>query len=137
MQLSELTTLQLENRGDGRGSSFSLPHRWLRVLTALEDMHISTLLPGHIRGNHYHVDRRELIVVLYADSWSLHWDGGPGTPVQRHEFEGSGAALIVIPPLASHAIRNDGRTDLQLMAASDGRYDPAAPDAYPRKVTSP
>jgi hypothetical protein len=72
MRVSELTTVRLEDGGDGRGSSFFLPHRWLGVLDALEDVHISTLRPDHVRGNHYHVGRRELIVVLSTDRWSLH-----------------------------------------------------------------
>jgi dTDP-4-dehydrorhamnose 3,5-epimerase-like enzyme len=136
MEITELAVVSLEDGGDGRGGSFSPPRRWLKHLRALEDLHIATIRPGKVRGNHYHTARRELLMVVYRDRWSLHWDCGEGTePSQRH-FDGSGAVLVAVPRLWSHAIRNDGVRDLWLVGASDVAYDPDNPDAFRRIVTS-
>lgn len=101
------------------------------------DVHITTLVPGAVRGEHYHRDRRELLIVLHRGPWSLPWDCGEGTEIQRRDFTGGGAVLIEVAPLAAHAVRNDGPTDLSIVGLSDGAFDPAAPDAYPRRVCRP
>jgi oxalate decarboxylase/phosphoglucose isomerase-like protein (cupin superfamily) len=97
-------------------------------------MHVASLEPGHVRGNHFHVARHELIVVLPHEAWSLHWDAGAETRPSSRSFHRAGALAITIPPHAAHAIRNDGSATLWLMAATDGPYDPANPDAYRRVV---
>src|SRR3954451_3531378 len=135
MKFQELTYLVLEDKGDARGGNFTPPQEWFSLLYKVKHVHLTTLHPGHVRGNHYHVDRSELIIVFHADSWSLHWDSGPDTTAAHRVFKGSGATIIAVPPFFSHAIRNDGGMDLQLVALSDGEYSAANPDTYPRPVT--
>jgi oxalate decarboxylase/phosphoglucose isomerase-like protein (cupin superfamily) len=128
----------LEDRGgDERGASFSLSQSYLEFLGAPKDMHIASILPGHIRGNHYHAARREIIVVIHGDRWSLHWDRGANTEVSTRAFTGEGVVAIAVPQNSAHAIRNDGEKPLWLVAATDGIYDPDAPDAYRRIVSQP
>ncbi len=59
--------------------------------------------------------------MIHRDAWSLHWDSGEGSAVCSRD--------------AAHAVRNDGTEDLYIVGLSDGEYDPAAPDAYPRRVS--
>lgn len=125
----------LNDSGDDRGSSFPAPDACFEGGFTVRDAHLSTLLPGHVRGNHFHVARHEILLVTSADRWSLHWDSGIGTPVEAQMFDGASAVVIQVPPHASHAIRNDGSAPLQIVGLTDGPYDPAAPDAYPRRVT--
>jgi oxalate decarboxylase/phosphoglucose isomerase-like protein (cupin superfamily) len=87
-----------------------------------------------VRGNHYHTERGELIAVVYRGPWSLHWDTGPGTPPQRRDFTGQGAVAVVPPVNWSHAVRNDGDSDLWIFAASDRPYDGTS-DTITRKIT--
>lgn len=134
MSVQELSVTVLDDSGDVRGSSFPVPGPWLEKIGQIKDIHASTLVPGAVRGNHFHVTRRELLLVLHAQPWSLHWDSGEGTDVTRRVFGGGGAVLVAVPPLSSHAIRNDGTTVLQIIGMTDGEYDPAAPDAYRRDV---
>jgi len=98
-------------------------------------MHIACILPGHTRGNHYHVLRVELIVVVHFDRFSMYWDCGADTEPSSRSFEGEGAVAIAIPKHSSHAIVNDGDEPLWLAATSDGPYNPDAPDAHRRVVT--
>jgi dTDP-4-dehydrorhamnose 3,5-epimerase-like enzyme len=135
MGMLEVGFLILDDSGDDRGSSFTPPYRWLEFLKGLEDLHIAAIRPGHIRGNHFHIVRRELIVVVHGDRWSFHWDAGDATETRRRQFEGSGAVLVSVPPLSSHAVQNDGDSDLLLIAASDERYSPNNPDVVRRVVT--
>jgi hypothetical protein len=137
METPKLTYLELTDSGDERGSSFPVPGSWFSEAFPVRDGHITTLLPGHTRGNHFHRARHEVFVVMFDDLWSLHWDTGEGTRRQHRQFEGRGTVLIRIEPLASHAIRNDGSALLRLVGLTDGAYDPVSPDAFPRKVTSP
>jgi dTDP-4-dehydrorhamnose 3,5-epimerase-like enzyme len=132
---SELRITVIKDSGDDRGSSFPAPDACFGGEFTMRDAHLSTLLPGHIRGNHFHVARHEILMVTSADRWSLHWDSGIGTPVEARTFDGTLAVVIQVPPYASHAIRNDGSAPLHIVGLTDGPFDPAAPDAYPRRVT--
>jgi len=134
---AELSITVVKDSGDERGSSFPVPGDCFGDGFSVRDAHLSSLLPGHIRGNHFHVERNEILLVMSVGRWSLHWDSGEGTPVRVRVFDGPGAVLIRVPPHASHAIRNDGDSPLQVIGLTDGPYDPASPDAFPRHVTAP
>lgn len=125
---------ELMDRGDTRGRSYSLPGTAWNHLRAVLDGHVTTVVAGAVRGNHYHAQRREILIVMHGDAWSLHWDTGDGTEVNHRIFPGRGAVLVEVEPLCSHAVRNDGRQELFIAAFSDGAYDPEHPDAYPRHV---
>jgi oxalate decarboxylase/phosphoglucose isomerase-like protein (cupin superfamily) len=134
--------IQLDESTDARGLSFSVVVEQLERINSVKDLHIAAILPGHVRGNHYHTHRSELITVLYQDSWSLHWDTGAGTEPHHRSFMGTGAVAIY-PPLGwSHAVRNDGDRELWIVVASDEPYDrheqdESARDAIRRIVTVP
>jgi dTDP-4-dehydrorhamnose 3,5-epimerase-like enzyme len=68
--------LELDDRGDQRGFSYSLQDRQLSFLGSVKDVHVNLTLPGHIRGNHFHRVRKEVLVVHFEDSWTLAWTGG-------------------------------------------------------------
>jgi dTDP-4-dehydrorhamnose 3,5-epimerase-like enzyme len=123
---------ELRNTGDARGRSFSLGALLTARVGAIEDAHLATIVPGAIRGNHYHVKRREAILVLYSDAWTLHHDRGEGTAPQQHRFEGEGAVLLDVDPLCGHAIQNTGSRELTILGCSNGPYDEKNPDAFRR-----
>jgi oxalate decarboxylase/phosphoglucose isomerase-like protein (cupin superfamily) len=128
----KLQMSELGNLGDIRGFSFTLPSAAVDFLKHVSDLHLASIVPGAVRGNHYHLRRREAIVVLPGSAWSLHWDEGEGLPAQHHNFPGSGAMLVLVSPDSSHAVRNDGEGLLWLVACSSETYDPA--ESVVRKV---
>jgi oxalate decarboxylase/phosphoglucose isomerase-like protein (cupin superfamily) len=130
----KLGVVELCDSGDVRGSSYAVPTELLHGQFPVADMHIATIEPGAVRGNHYHAVRREILVVMAMDRWSLHWDEGADTAVRRRNFDGPGAVLITVPIGMSHAIRNDGTVPIRMVGLSDGPYDPDRPDAYSRIV---
>ena len=121
----KLQISELGNLGDIRGFSFTLPSAALVFLNRVSDLHLASIAPGAVRGNHYHLRRREAIVVLPGPAWSLHWDEGEGLPAQHRSFSGTGAVLVLVSPDSSHAVRNDGEGLLWLVACSSETYDPA------------
>ncbi len=123
---------ELNNSGDQRGFSFTAPVEALAFVGRMSDVHLASTGPQSIRGNHYHLRRREAIVVLPGAKWSFHWDEAEGSPAQHREFDGGRAVLILVSPGASHAVRNDGDANLWLMAISSESYDPA--ESVTRKV---
>ena len=123
---------ELGNSGDLRGHSFTIPAEALEFVGCMADVHVASTKPGAVRGNHYHLRRREAIVVLPGATWSLHWDDGEGSPAQHREFNGGSAVLVLVAPGASHAVRNDGSGLLWLVAISSESYDPA--ESVNRKV---
>jgi dTDP-4-dehydrorhamnose 3,5-epimerase-like enzyme len=125
--------IELANGGDVRGLSFTTPSEALNFLGRVSDMHVASTDPHAVRGNHYHLRRREAIVVLPGAAWSLHWDEGEGSAVHRRQFEGSSAVLVLVSPGASHAVRNDDTSRLWFVALSSEHYDPA--ESVSRRVT--
>jgi dTDP-4-dehydrorhamnose 3,5-epimerase-like enzyme len=123
---------ELSNSGDARGFSFTAPTDALAFVGRMSDVHLAATKPGAVRGNHYHLRRREAIVVLPGSRWSLHWDEGQGSPTQHRDFDGALAVLVLVSPGASHAVRNDGESELLLVAISSETYDPA--ESVARKV---
>src|SRR5580692_6401058 len=115
---------ELPNTGDARGYSFTAPSEALDFVGRVADMHLASTAPRAIRGNHYHLRRREAIVIFPGPAWSLHWDEGEGMPAQHRDFNGSSAVLVLVSPGGSHAVRNDGESPLWLAACSSEPYDP-------------
>jgi oxalate decarboxylase/phosphoglucose isomerase-like protein (cupin superfamily) len=128
----KLQISELNNSGDARGFSLAPPRDALHFLGRVADIHLASSGPGAIRGNHYHLRKREAIVFLPGTAWSLHWDEGEGTASQHCSFDGRSAVLVLISPGSSHAVRNDGETPLWLVACSSEPYDPA--ETVARKV---
>jgi len=120
IQISELS-----NSGDVRGFSFTAPAAGLAFVGRMSDVHLASTKPGAVRGNHYHLRRREAIVVLPGTKWSLHWDEDENAAAQHRSFDGSSAVLVLVSPGASHAVRNDGDSLMWLVAISSETYDPA------------
>jgi dTDP-4-dehydrorhamnose 3,5-epimerase-like enzyme len=116
---------ELAKGGDARGLSFTMPLDALEVLGRVADMHLASTGPGAVRGNHYHVSKREIILVLPGAAWSLHWDEGEGLPAQGRNFGGENAVLVQVAPGCSHAVRNEDSAVLWLLTCSSETYDPA------------
>ena len=123
------------SHGDGRGFSHSVPKHALSFLRGVSDAHVAELNPGGVRGNHYHVQRHELLLIRHEDRWTLYYDQGESTTVQEVTFDGSGLVTVKVPPLCSHAVKNIGNRPLIIVALSDVEYSPDAPDTVARAIT--
>jgi|SRR6188768_1142126 len=121
----------LPDDGDERGSAWPIG-RAVEFLDALEDVHLMTLEVGCVRGNHFHRDKREILIVRHSGEWALRWDEGPDQQPHEHVFTDPGAVAMTVPPGCAHAIVNRGGGPMQILSMSDRAYDPVAPDSHRR-----
>ena len=124
----------LPNTGDHRGFSAVCKRDQFRLPADLQEVHCTTLVPGMVRGNHYHKARIEFILLYFWDNCQIAWDEGEGTPVQVAEFSGDGVIAIEVEPLHSHAVKNTGAEEMVIVALSDFLYSVENPDTFPRPL---
>lgn len=129
-----IEVLILENMGDERGCSYNIPKVAFNYISEIKDIHVATIVPEAVRGNHYHVGRKEIIIVWFLDSWLLAWDQENGTRIESKAYDGSGLLLIEVDMEISHAIKNTGDNDLIVMALSNNEYNIENTDTYRRVV---
>jgi dTDP-4-dehydrorhamnose 3,5-epimerase-like enzyme len=109
----------LTNYGDKRGFSFVMPPLVFSFLENLQEMHVVQLLPDTIRGNHYHQQRKEVLVVFYQDEWLWVWQQVNDSVPQQQIFTGQGAVLITLEAKTVHALKNIGQHNLTVISCSN------------------
>ena len=60
------TIKDIDNRGAERGASFSFPQEIFDFLGNVDEVHMAEIVPGAVRGNHYHRSKKEVLVIWYA-----------------------------------------------------------------------
>jgi hypothetical protein len=130
VQMKPIELRWIENRGDLRGDSYYIPREAIDFVEAVDEIHFATILPNAIRGNHYHIGKKELILLIFSDSWRLAWAPLEAVDVTTQNIEGEGAILIKVQPKIVHAIKNTGRRPIHLASFSRKRYDPENPDTF-------
>ena len=89
-----------------------------KFLPAVREMHIVSVEPGMIRGNHYHTHSNEVLIVQHRDDWLFAWKED-GKDVSRQQFSGQGATLFWLPAGLTHAVKNTGSTPLEILSCSN------------------
>lgn len=102
----------LEERSDDRGVSFLLPAKSLDFIKKIKDIHLASILPGAVRGNHYHEKIKEILMVLYSDAWIFGYQEKKAEQPTFKHFEGQSGIVIEIEPGIAHALKNIGTKPL-------------------------
>jgi dTDP-4-dehydrorhamnose 3,5-epimerase-like enzyme len=121
----KIRIVELDNYDDPRGFSVAIPQEALDFVAQIADLLMASIAPGAVRGNHYHLSKRQANVILPGSAWSLHWDDGQGTTTRHRYFDGDTPVLVLGSPGASHAIRNNGEARLWMVICSSETYDPS------------
>ena len=109
---------------DSRGAVFEPING--EELAAQRNVHVVLSEPGEVRGNHFHRQGTEVLVVQgpalvrLRDAGELHDCQVPDGEVHR----------FVIPPGVSHAIRHEGRKPGLLVGFNTFAHDPQTPDTF-------
>jgi dTDP-4-dehydrorhamnose 3,5-epimerase-like enzyme len=135
MQDIEITVI--ENYGDARGDLYNIADAELQFFDKIQNIHFGKIRPDSVRGNHYHLQTKEMLIVSYSDAWTLAWAGKDMGQRSTRKFTGSGAILIKINEGVAHALKNDGNTDLALIALSDERFSKKNTDVFSRILIEP
>jgi len=73
----------------------------------ISDIHMVSMKPGAIRGNHYHVNKTENIFIMGSTCRMLVVDNNTKEKEEKI-IENNEKTLLVIPPDVTHAIENIG-----------------------------
>ena len=87
------------------------------------NLHIVSLKPGAVRGNHRHANATEWILVFGGQA-KIVWKTGEATSIDQISVDNSEPTLFEIPPGVDHAIVNDSTHDMYLAVF----YDSHEPD---------
>ncbi len=124
--------LQGEIREDARGF-FAVPWRG-RTGDAqgfLETLHLASIHPGQVRGNHAHPRHREGLY-LFCGQGTFTWKEESG---KLQEKEIGGHTLVLIPPGVAHALKNSGKGLIYLVAWREGEgAQSPEPDTVPQTL---
>ena len=90
----------------------------------LRNIHLGTMNPGAVRGNHVHDETREWISFLKGPI-QVRW----GSPSEISERRLQQPSRIYLPPGTPHAFRNPGEETVTFAAYTNRRYDEENPDA--------
>ena len=99
----------------------------------VKQLHISSILPNHIRGNHYHSKRIEWFFVVAGKAKLCLKDLGGGKKVCFKLSEKEPKVITIFPSIA-HAVKNIGKETVYLVSAQSDIYNPKSPDAFPAEL---
>ena len=125
---------KLENYGDKRGALYNISDTDMKFLDKVKNTHFGRISPGSIRGNHYHHQTKEMLIITYSDRWTLAWSEKDSTEVLKRKFAGSGAVLIKINERTAHSVKNNGDKDLEIIALSNRIFPKENPDIFYRDL---
>ena len=99
----------------------------------IKQIHIASIKPGHVRGNHYHSKRMEwFFIVAGKAELSLH-------DIKTKEkicfkLSSKEPKVITIFPNIAHTVKNVGKEMVYLVSAQSDIYNPKKPDAFPWEI---
>jgi len=99
----------------------------------LFNLHLVSLKPGVVRGNHFHEYQNEVICVFGSRAKVAAVDNTTGDR-EEEIIEEDRAVMLKIPKNISHAIKNIGNSILYLLCYSDQKYQPEKPDSIANKI---
>lgn len=104
-------------RRDERGWALS-PGRLLRGgMDEVAELHVVSLRPGAVRGNHRHPDGTEWLLVVGGRA-AVAWRDPAGVE-HRDDVSGSEPALYRFAPGVDHAVRCEDDREIFVVAGSD------------------
>ena len=130
MQNIEITVL--EDYGDTRGALYNIPVTDMQFLDNIQNIHFGKIHPNSIRGNHYHHQSKEMLIISYSDIWTLAWAKKDSAEISKKEFTGTGTVLIKVNEGVVHSVKNNGDKDLEIIALSNRIFSKETPDTYSR-----
>jgi dTDP-4-dehydrorhamnose 3,5-epimerase-like enzyme len=128
MQDIEIT--KLKNYGDIRGVLYNISDSDMQFLDKIQNIHFGKIHPNSIRGNHYHHQSKEMLIIGYLDTWTLAWGKKDSIEISKKEFTGSGAVLIKVNEGVVHSVKNNGNEDLEIIALSNRMFSKESSDTY-------
>ena len=128
--MQNIEIIKLKNYGDTRGALYNIPDTDMQFLDKIQNIHFGKIRPNSIRGNHYHHQSKEMLIISYSDIWTLAWGKKDSTEISKKEFTGSGTVLIKVNEGVVHSVKNNGDKDLEIIALSNRIFSKESPDTF-------
>lgn len=96
-------------------------------------LHLVSVAPGAVRGNHYHELSREHVCLMGSRAKIAVVDLN-GSAREEAEVSCAEPLVLTIEPGVIHAIKNVGDETLFLLCCTDRPYDAASPDVVRRTI---
>jgi len=132
--MQDIEIIKLENYGDKRGVLYNILDTDLQFLDKIQNIHFGKIHPNSIRGNHYHHQSKEMLIITYLDTWTLAWAKKDSDEISKKEFTGSGAVLIKVDEGVGHSVKNNGDKELEIIALSDRIFSKESSDTYSKTL---
>ena len=81
----------------------------------LSSLHIASIQPGCVRGNHYHTHATEWLLTFGGNA-KFYWRLMDKEAIHEEVISGADPVLFEIPPNVAHAILNDSEAEIFIMA---------------------
>ncbi len=99
----------------------------------VSDIHMVSMKPGAIRGNHYHVYKIENILIIGGTCRVIAIDNNTKKREEKI-IENNSKVLLVIPPNVTHAVENIGNEVSYLLCYSYVKEDLQNQDVVKNKI---
>lgn len=99
----------------------------------VKQIHIASIKPGCVRGNHYHSKRTEWFFLVSGEAKFVLQDIKTKKRISLRLSE-KDPKVITIYPYISHGIKNIGKKTLYLISAQSDIYNPQKQDTFRREV---
>ncbi len=122
-----LTIIELEANRDARGWNTRPLDEKLLSGGGLANIHVVSIEPGAIRGNHRHFAQTERALIIGGPCLFVAQDTATGERFERI-FQPGELFRIEAAPGVAHGFKNVGRDVVYLLCASDLPFDSDNPD---------
>ncbi|MDD5557503.1 MAG: hypothetical protein PHN82_09690 [bacterium] len=112
-----VTIERIEARRDDRGVVFAPVPADILARGAVADIHVATMRPGAVRGNHAHPGRTESI--SFAGPMRIVVRDAAGAR-EQYDFGAGEFVRVTIAPGIAHAVVNTGTAETFIICSSDG-----------------
>ena len=95
----------------------------------VKQIHICSLNPGHVRGNHYHKKRMEWFFVI-AGNAKFSLQDIKSKKIIHFKLSSGNPRVITIFPKAAHAVKNIGKEMVYFVSAQSDIFNPKKSDRF-------
>jgi len=127
----KIKAISLNKKRDNRG--WLIENESNIVKDSMRHFLVSVSKSGSIRGQHYHKNKREWLIVIKGKAEVIFEDIKTKESA-RVVVSGEDPKIIETVPFVAHAFRNIGKDDMYLVAIVNEPLDQKNPDTYPYEV---
>ena len=96
----------------------------------IKNIHLASIRPGKIRGNHYHKNKTEYIFIFNGNVKVVIKDILENQIEKYDSIDCDTPYLLIAKPKVAHVIKNIGESDVYLFCYGTESYDPDSPDVF-------